>query len=161
MSAIRAPVAHQATAASANSTATSPTRARTAAHAGARPVPAAAWSDAAAITSSGGPREAGLREPGTALELDPERADPRALRLGHREVRADRVAHPREADRLAGLDPDRHGFLDLEVDRVPPPAAVPDAVVLDVDPGAPPAEHLPDERGEPGHRTADLPAEDL
>ena len=53
----------------------SPSRARAAANAGARPEPpdASAWAEA--IKRSGGPGELRLREPGLPLELDAEGVD--------------------------------------------------------------------------------------
>jgi hypothetical protein len=68
---------------------------------------------------SGGPGELGRREPRLALVLDPKGVDPRAPRLGHREIGPNRVKHAGEPDGLAGLNAERHDVLDLEVDRVP------------------------------------------
>src|SRR4051812_35041073 len=72
ISLIRSPVDHHPIAAIANSTPTRPSCERAARRAGASPVSRSA---AAAITSSGGPRELGLGQPGLALVLDPEGAD--------------------------------------------------------------------------------------
>src|SRR4051794_12347726 len=66
---------------------------------------------AATLIGSGGPGELGLREAGLALVLDAEGADARALRLGHRQIRPDRVEHAVETDRLAALDPERDDVL--------------------------------------------------
>src|SRR3954452_7198227 len=78
---MRSRVDHQAAPASANRTATSPSRVRAAANAVASPALPAARSCAEAVTGSGRAGEPGLREPGLALVLDAERADPGALRL--------------------------------------------------------------------------------
>ena len=70
------------------------------------------------------------------------------------------MEHAGEPHRLAGLDAEGHDVLDLEVDRVADAHAVTQPVVVSsmrpLD-----AEHLADERSEPSHRTAELPAEDL
>src|SRR5262245_51100429 len=86
MPCICAAVDHQAIPASAKSKATSPSRERAAANAGARPSPRGTRSCAATITGSGCPGEVGLGEPGLALVLDAEGTYPRALRLCHREI---------------------------------------------------------------------------
>src|SRR5947209_16786130 len=86
-------VHHQPTAARANRASTSPSRTRTAASAGARPPPSMLRSGAGALIASGGPGELGGGQPGLSLVLDAERVDPRPPRLGHRQVRRDRVAH--------------------------------------------------------------------
>src|SRR5204862_6099584 len=148
-------------AASASRPATSPARERAAAHAGASPAAAGRRSGAEAITGSGGPREARLRQPGLALVLDTERADARALRLRHREIGGDGVEHAVEPHRLPGLDAERHDVLDLEVDRVADADAVAQPVVLHLDPRTLNSEHLAHERGEPAHRSSELSAEDL
>ena len=57
----------------------------------------------------------------------------RPLRLGHRQIRPDRVEHPGEPHRLAGLHTERDDVLDLEVDRIADADAVPQPVVLDID----------------------------
>src|SRR3954447_3527993 len=93
MPSIRSAVHHQPTAASAKSSATSPSRERTA---------AAGASRAGAITASCRPRELGLREPGLALVGDAEGVDARALGLGHREVGPGGMEHAGEAHGLAG-----------------------------------------------------------
>src|SRR4051812_9082628 len=118
---IRSTVDHQPMPASTSSSATTHSRAREAANAGASPT----RSGADVITGLRGPGELGLRQPGLALVLDAERADLRALRLGHREVGAHRMEHAVEPDRLARLDAERHDVLDLEVDPVPNAHAVP------------------------------------
>src|SRR4029450_7753092 len=51
------------------------------------------------------PRELGGRESRLPLVLDSEGIDLRALGLRGRELGPDRVAHPGEPDRVAGLDP--------------------------------------------------------
>src|SRR5262245_2451438 len=96
MPCIRSPVHSQPRAARAKSTTTSPSRERAAAKAG--PAPAVGRSGAAAIKASGRPGEPGLRQPGLALVLDPERVDPGALRLGHGEIGAGGVKHPAESN---------------------------------------------------------------
>src|SRR5689334_3104239 len=134
MPCIRATVDHQPMPASARSSATSPSRARTAAAAGARPAsPGTRSGDAASITGSRRPREAGLGKPGLGLVGDAEPIDLRALCLRHRQIGADGVEHPLEADGLAGLDTERHDVLDREVDGVADPDAVVRAVVDDLD----------------------------
>src|ERR1700754_135433 len=102
-------VHHHPTPARTNSAATSPSCDRAAANAGAGP----ACGRAETATGSGRPGEAGLREPGPAVERDPERVDARALRLGHRQVRPHRVEHAVEPDGPAGLDAERDDVLDL------------------------------------------------
>ena len=109
---MRSAVDHHPIAASAQSSATSPSRARTAVSAGPAPAGVGRRGDHA-------PRRTRTSRARLALVLDPERVDPRASRLGHREVRPGRVEHAGEADRLAGLDAEGHDVLDLEVDRVP------------------------------------------
>src|SRR5947209_4879780 len=99
------------------SASTSPRRTRTAANAGPRPLPVMGWVRSAAIRS-GGPREVRRRQAGLSLVLDAEGVDARSLRLGHGQVRRDRVEHPGESHRFTGLDPERHNVLDLEVDAV-------------------------------------------
>src|SRR3954447_12028573 len=85
-------VHHQPTPARAKSTATRTSRTRTAAKAGASPAPAENRSPAGAlIGDSGGPGELGGREAGLPLVPDAEGVDPRAARLGHGQVRRDRV----------------------------------------------------------------------
>src|SRR5207237_5161276 len=103
--------------------------------AGAGPPPGATGAGAA-VTRSRGPRELGLRETGLALVLDTEGVDLRALRLGHGEVRPDRVEHAGEPDRLAGLDAEGHDVLDLEPDRVPHADGVAQPGAADVDLGS-------------------------
>src|SRR3954452_17594023 len=110
---------------------------------------------------SGGPGELGLGEAGLAFEGDAEGADPRTLRLGHRQVGPDRVEHPVEPDRLTGLDTERDDVLDLEVDGVADLHAVAQAVVVDLDRRALDTEDLADERRQRAHRTSELAAEDL
>src|SRR5207302_1151111 len=98
---------HHPAVASASRTKTSPLRVRAAANAVAISPPRRPASDscrAAAVIGSSGPGEIGLRQARLALVLDAERVDPRPLGLRHRQVRADRVEHPREPDRLAGLN---------------------------------------------------------
>ena len=63
---------------------------------------------------------------------------------------------PVEPDRLAGLDAERHDVLDLEVDRVADPDAVPQAVLAHLDRRPLDAEDLADERAERLHRPAEL-----
>src|SRR3954447_15659473 len=155
---IRAPVDHHPIAAIAKRRATRPSCDRAARRAGASP---ASHSAVAAITRSGGPGELGLRQARLPLVLDPEGADARPLRLGHREIGADRMEHALEPHRLARLDAERDDVLDLEVDPVPDADAVPHAVVLHDNRHALHAEQLADERCEPGHRAAELAAEHL
>src|SRR5687768_9548959 len=69
-------VHHQPTPARVNSAATSPSRTRTAANAGARPPPSVRRSCAGALMGSGSPGELGGRQPRPALVLDAERVDP-------------------------------------------------------------------------------------
>ncbi len=71
------------------------------------------------------------------------------------------MEHAVEPHRLAGLDPERHDVLDLEVDRVADADAVPQPVVVDLDRRPLDAEHLAHQRRERGHRAAQLAAEDL
>src|SRR5438067_6635010 len=123
-------VHNQPMAARAKSRATRPNRARAAENAGASPLRAGTRTCAGTVTRSGGPGEVGLRETGLALVLDAEGVDPRPFRLRHREVRADRVEHAVEPDRLAGLDAEGHDVLDLEVDAVADADAVPHSVVV-------------------------------
>src|SRR5206468_5885549 len=156
---IRFAVHHHPTAASAKSSATSPSRTRTATNAGTRLAPGRR-SCAAAITCSGGPGELGRRKPALALVLDPERVDPRARRFRHREVRRDRMGRALDADRLSGLDSEGNDVLDLEVDRVPDAHAVAHAVVLNLDRGPLDTEHLTDQWAQRSHRAAELAAED-
>src|SRR5262245_25947874 len=132
MTCMRYAVHHQPAAASAKSTATSPSRTRTAAKAGAR-LPRGRRSWALTITCSGGPGELGRREPGLALVLDPERVDPGALRLGNREIRRDRMARALDQHRFTRRDAERDNVLDLEVDRFADSDTVPQAVVDDLD----------------------------
>src|SRR5215207_699387 len=145
---IRSPVDHQPMPASAKSAATSASRARTATNAGARPAPPRARCCAEAITGSSGPGELGRRESGLALVLDPERVDPRALRLRHREIGRHGVEHAGEPHGLTGLDAEGHDVLDLEVDRVPDAHAMAQAVVGQLDPRPFDAEHLAHQRPE-------------
>src|SRR3954462_6617222 len=83
-------VHHHPAAASPTSTTTSPSWTRTAANAGRSPVSADLSADAAPVMASGGPGEVRLGQPRLPLVLDAEGVDPRARRLGHREVRPDR-----------------------------------------------------------------------
>src|SRR4249919_2013227 len=154
---IAAMVHHQPTAASAKRTATVPRWARVAAYAGRRLEPV---TDSTSVMTSSGPGEVRLRQAGLALVGDAEGVDPGALRLRHHQVRPDRVEHSGEPHRLTGLDTEGDDVLDLEVDHVIHPDAVQQAVVLDVDRRALRAEHLPDQWGEPGHRSTQLTAED-
>src|SRR4051812_7149363 len=156
MPCMRSTVHHQPIAASPTSRATSPTRARAAVKAGASP-----GSLTGVITSSGRPGEPALGEPGLALIFDAEAVDGRAGRLGHGEVRAGRVEHAVEANRLTRLDAERDDVLDLEVDVVSDPDAVAEPVVADFDRCALDAQHLSHERSEPCHRAAELAGEDL
>src|SRR3954466_15279794 len=150
---------HQPSPASPKSTATSPSRARAAANAGSSPGSPAVRSEMA-ITSSGCPGEVGRRQPGLALVLDAEPADPRALRLGHRQVGADRVEHAVELDGLAVLLAERDDVVNLEVDGVADADVVGRAV--DVEPDRDPldADPLADERRQARHRAAELTRED-
>src|SRR3954470_1876278 len=86
-------VHHQPTAARANRTATSPRRTRTAAKAGARPPPSTGRACAGALIGSRGPGELRGGQARLALVADAEGIDPRAPRLGHRQVRPGRVEH--------------------------------------------------------------------
>src|SRR6201986_1080995 len=119
-------VHHQPIPARANSSATSPSRARAAVNAGPRPAPRETRSGAETIMPSGCPGELGGGEPGLSLVLDAEGVDPRALRLRHRQVRRHRVEHAGKPHRLAGLDAERHHVLDLEIDHVAHAHAVTD-----------------------------------
>src|SRR5436309_13656282 len=150
---IRSTVDHHASAARPKSRATSPIRARAAASAGPRP-------DAEAVTWSGRPGELRGREPALPFVLDPERVDPRARRLGDVELGAHRVEDPRDPRRLLGFLAERHDVLDLEVDRVADPDAVPEPVVDDLDRSPLDPQVLADEPAERRHRAAELPAED-
>src|SRR4051794_30200932 len=148
------------------SVSTRPSRVRTAASAGPGPPRAAPFAGAATspvtmLTTSGDPRELGLRQPGLAFVGDPEGADPAALRLRHGQVGPDWMEHAVEADRLAGLDAERHDVLDLEVDRVADAHAVAQAVVGHLDRRALHAEDLADQGRKCTHRSAELAAEDL
>src|SRR5581483_10798348 len=64
------------------------------------------------------PGEVGLGQTGLAVELDAEAADLRALRLGHGQVRPNRMEHAVETDGLTGLQAEGHDVLDLKVDRL-------------------------------------------
>src|SRR3954453_17274357 len=86
--AIRSAVDHHATAASANSSAIRPSRARAAANAG--PRPRAAATSPTALTSSG-PGEVRRGERRLALVLDAERADARARGARDRQLGARRA----------------------------------------------------------------------
>src|SRR5512144_2967785 len=112
MPAMRSAVDHHATPASASSSATSPSRARTAAGT----VADCACGALAVALISRRPGEARPREAGAALVGDPERVDVRPRRTRHGEVGPRRVEDPGQPRRLAGLDPERHDVLDLEVD---------------------------------------------
>src|SRR4051812_46599756 len=115
---IRSAVHHQLTAASANSSATSPTRARVAANAGAIAVPRLGRSRACATATSGGPGEPRRRQPRLPFVLDAEGVDPGTRRFRDREIRRHRMEHAVEPNRLARLDPEGHDVLDFEVDHV-------------------------------------------
>src|SRR4051794_23595117 len=145
----------------AKSAPTRPRRTRTAANAGARPLPPGAGPCANALIASGGPGELGGGQTCLAVVLDAEGVDPRAPRLGHRQVRPGGVEHAVEPDRPTGLHAERHDVLDLEVDGVPDADAVPQPVVPNLDRRPLDPEDLAHERSERGHRTAELPAEDL
>src|SRR4051794_38595540 len=153
-------VHHQPTPAGANSAATSPSRTRTAANAGARPPAPLGRSGAGALIGSGGPGELGGGQTGLALVLDAEGVDSRVPSLGHRQVRPDRVEHAVEPDRPSVLDPERHDVLDLEVDRIPDADAVQQTVVADLDGRPLDPDDLAHEGGERGHRAPELSAED-
>src|SRR5438093_2714028 len=90
---MRSTIHHHPIAARTKSKATSPTRVRAAAKAGARPPRPGTRSCAEAIKRSGSPRELGGRETALSLIFDAEGVDARACRLGDREVRRDRVEH--------------------------------------------------------------------
>src|SRR5919106_3642307 len=157
---MRSVVDHHASAARPNSAAIRPRRARAAANAGPRPVPPSsrAGREATALTS-GRPREGRVREAGLALVLDAEGTDARARRLGDRQLGAGRMEDAGQTRRLARLDAERDNVLDLEVDRVADPDAVPEAVLADLDRRALDAEVLAHERREARHRPAELTAE--
>ena len=70
------------------------------------------------------------------------------------------MEHAVEPNRLAGLDPERHDVLDLEVDRVPDTDAVTQPVVHDLDRRALDTQDLPDHGSEAGHGASELAAED-
>src|SRR5262245_49861478 len=108
---------------------------------------------------SRGPRELRGRHGGVALELDPERVDARARRLGDRQLGPGRVEDPGEPRGLAGLDAERNDVLDLEVDRVADRDAVPQPLLANLDRRPLDAEVLPDEGPERRHRSAELAAE--
>src|SRR4051812_8454154 len=149
-------------AAAMNSTATSASRARMAAYSGSSPpVPAARGGWSTAVIGSGGPGELRFRQPGLALVSDAEGIDPSPFGLSHRQVRAHRMEHPVEADRLAGLDPERHDVLDLEVDRVADLHPVGQPVVAELDGRTLHAANLADQRRKGAHRPAELTAEHL
>src|SRR3954468_10652043 len=152
-------VHHQPMADSATSRTMRPSRARAAAKAGPSPRVPGTRSRAAVVTSSGGPGELGRREPGLALIFDAKGADLGAFRLGHREVRRDRMEHAVELDGLAGLHAERDDFLDLEVNGVADLHRVPKTVVSHLDRRLLDTQHLADERRERRHRAAELPAE--
>src|SRR5688500_7457456 len=154
-------VHHQPTPARANRTATSPSRTRTAANAGARPRSGVGCACAGALIGSPGPGELRGGDAGPALVPDAEGIDPRAPRLGHRQVRRDGVEGVVEPDRLTVLLAERHDVLDLEVDGVADANAVPQPLVADLDRRPFDADDLPHEWGERGHRAAELPTEDL
>src|SRR3954449_5946873 len=153
-------VHHHPTAARANSSATRPSRTRTAAKAGPSPCPAGRTC-ASVLTGSRSPGELRDGQPGLPLVADAEGVDPRALGLGHRQVRGDRVEHAVEADRRPVRLAERHDVLDLEVDDVADTDAVLEPVVGDGDRHPLHAEHLAHHRAERGHRAAELAAEDL
>src|SRR5262249_58966215 len=91
---IQRAVSHQPTAASRNSSTTSPTRVRAAAHAGPGPArTGAAAACAEAVTDSGGPGELGRRQAGLALVRDAEGVDVRTLGPGDPQVPPGRAAH--------------------------------------------------------------------
>src|SRR4051812_39640064 len=150
-------VHHHPAAATAKSAATRTTRTRTAAKAGASPPPAGTRSRAGAlIGGSGGPGELGGGQAGLALVPDPEGVDPRAPRLGHGQVRRDRVEHAVELDGRPIRLPERDDVLDLEVDDIADPDAVPQPVAGDrdgrpFDPG-----DLTHQRRQGRHRPAEL-----
>src|SRR5215213_7642520 len=145
----------------AKSAPTKPRRTRTAARAGARPPCPGRGLCARALIASGGPGELRGGQTRLALVLDAEGVDPRAPRFCHGQVRPGRVEHAVEPDRTAGLDPERHDVLDLEVDGVPNADAVPEPVVPNLDRRPLDPDDLAHEGSERGHRTAELPAEDL
>src|SRR3954452_5079296 len=151
------------TAATANSAATRPSRARAAAYPGRSPAgrPTSGGAPAVSVMRSGGPGELGLRQTRLAFVGDAEGVDPRPFRLRHREVGPDRVEHAVEPDRLPGLDPERHDVLDLEVDGVTDLHAVPQAVVVHLYRRPLDPEDLAHERRQRAHRSAELSAEDL
>src|SRR4051794_8351839 len=145
----------------AKSVPTRPRRTRTAANAGARSPPPGAGPCANALIASGGPGELRGGQTCLAVVLDAEGVDPRAPRLGHRQVRAGWVEHAVEPDRATGLHPERHDVLDLEVDGVPHADAVPQPVVPYLDRGPLDPDDLAHEGGKCRHRAAELPTEDL
>src|SRR5215218_3759328 len=118
-------VHHHPNAAMAKSAPTRPRRTRTAARAGARPSRPGREPRARVLIASGGPGELGGGQTRLALVLNAEGVDPRAPRLRHGQVRPGRMEHAVEPDRPTGLHPERHDVLDLEVDGVPNPDAVP------------------------------------
>src|SRR6188472_3434482 len=120
MSCISSAVHSHPTAARPKRRATSPSRTRAAANAGARPLLPAACSCVDAINGSGGPRE-GCRQPRLPFVLDAEGADLRPRGLGSGQLRAGGVEHARQTRRLPGLDAERHDVLDLEVDPASDP----------------------------------------
>src|SRR6478609_4807335 len=71
------------------------------------------------------------------------------------------MEHASEPHRLTCLDPEGDDVLDLEVDHVVDSNGVQETIILDVDRSALYAEHLTDQRREPGHRSTQLTAEDL
>src|SRR5215467_7387361 len=108
--------------------------------------------------NSGGPGERGLGEAGLALIGDAESVDPGPLRLSHRQVRSNRMEHTLEADRLTGFHPERDDVLDIELNRVTDPNAVPQTVVADLNRRPLDPQDLAYEGSKRAHGSAQLPA---
>src|SRR5215216_4722202 len=153
MPCISSTVHHQPTAARAKRRAMSPSRAREAAKADARPAVPGACSCAETIKRSGGPRE--LRgQTGLPLVLDAEGADLRACRLGRRQLGGDWVEDALEVNRDAGFDAEGDDVLDLEVDRAANADTVMKAFLNDLDRCTLDPQHLADEWSQRRHRAA-------
>src|SRR5712691_728101 len=157
---MRSTVNHHARAARTKSRTTRPRRARAAANAGTSPAAPTGRSSAEAIMFSGGPGEGRRRERRLPFVLDPEGVDLRAHRLGDRELGADWVEDARDPSGLSRLHAEGHDVLDLEIDRVADPDAVPESLLAHFDRGSLDAQVLSDERTERLHRATELAAED-
>src|SRR5438309_50854 len=110
-------VHHQPMPARVSSIATRPSRRRAAAKAGVTSPPRPGRVAISRTVGSGGPGEVRGRQACLALVLDAEGIDPRALSLGHREIRSHGMEHSGKPHGLAGLDTEGHDVLDFEVDH--------------------------------------------